>query len=63
MIPPRLFPPGILKLVEMQEGKPFKVLAELPTTNRNRARLQQMRNDLLMTNPKLDLRLSENNAF
>lgn len=62
MIPPRNFPPGTLKLIEMTGSEVTKVHAELPSTTRNRTRIQQMRNDLLMTNSRLDLQIRENNA-
>lgn len=62
MIPPRNFPPGTLKLVEYRDGKPFKTHAELPSSTRNRTRIQQMRNDLLMVDSKMDLQIRENNA-
>lgn len=62
MIPPRNFPPGVLKLVELEAGKIVRTHAELPTSSKNRMRIQQMRNDLLMTNSRLDLQIRENNA-
>lgn len=62
MIPPRNFPPGILKLVEYKNGEQFKVHAELSASTRNRLRIQQMRNDLLMVDSKMDLHIRENNA-
>lgn len=62
MIPPRNFPPGVLKLVEFEDGKPVRVHAELPSSTKNRSRIQLMRNDLLMTNSKLDLQIRENNS-
>lgn len=62
MIPPRSFPPGTLKLVEYKDGEQPKVHAELPTSTRNRMRIQQMRNDLLMVDSKMDLQIRENNA-
>jgi hypothetical protein len=62
MIPPRNFPPGILKLVEMDGNRVVKVYAELSSSNSNRQRIQNMRNDLLMIHPKLNLQIRENNA-
>lgn len=62
MIPPRNFPPGSLKLVEYRNGEPHKVHAEMTTSTRNRLRIQQMRNDLLMVDSKMDLQIRENNA-
>lgn len=63
MIPPRNFPEGNLKLVEMDGRTQVKVHAEFPSTSRYREKIQNMRNDLLMINPKLDLRIIENNAI
>jgi hypothetical protein len=62
MIPSRNFPPGVLKLVEIEGDKIVKTHAEWPSASRYRSKLQNMRNDLLMINPKLDLRIIENNA-
>jgi hypothetical protein len=62
MIPPRNFPPGVLKLVEIEGNQIVKIHAEWPSTSRYRSKLQNMRNDLLMINPKLDLQIIENNA-
>lgn len=62
MIPPRSFPPGILKLVEFEGNKQVRIVAEYPTTQKNRSKLQQMRNDMLMVDPKLNLQICENNA-
>ena len=62
MIPPRNFPPGLLKLVELNGKEIVKVHAEFPSTARYREKIQNMRNDLLMANPKLDLQIRENNA-
>jgi hypothetical protein len=62
MIPPRNFPPGILELVELEGKEIVKVHAELPSTSRYREKIQNMRNDLLMVNPKLDLQIRENSA-
>ena len=62
MIPPRNFPPGLLQLVELNGKEIVKVHVELPSTSRYREKIQNMRNDLLMVNPKLDLQIRENNA-
>lgn len=62
MIPPRNFPPGVLKLVEMEDRDIVKVHAEFPSTSRYREKIQNLRNDMLMVNPKLDLQIRENNA-
>ena len=62
MIPPRDFPPGVLKLIEFQGKEPVKIHAELSSSTQNRRRIQQMRNDMIMVNPKLDLQIRENNV-
>lgn len=62
MNPPRNFPAGNLKLVEMNGKELVKVHADLPSSTKNRNLIQNMRLDLLMINPKLDLQIRENNA-
>lgn len=62
MQPPRNFPEGNLKLVEMSGKDVISVHAELPTSSKNRTKIHNMRLDMLMLNPKLDLRVVENNA-
>jgi hypothetical protein len=62
MIPPRFTPPGILQLYEIVDGNKT-LLLELPTSSKNRDRINQMRNDLLMVDPTKNLVLSENNAL
>jgi hypothetical protein len=62
MIPPRNFPSGILKLVEYDGNNPVRTIAELSSSSKNRLKMQQMRNDLLMASPKLNLQIRENNA-
>ena len=62
MLAPRNFPPGILKLVEYDGNTAVKTIIELPSSTKNRLRIQQMRNDLLIANPKLNLQVRENNA-
>jgi hypothetical protein len=59
---PRGFPAGVLALYEVSEDKTRTLLQELPASSKNRARLQQTRNDLLMVSPKRNLILVENNA-
>jgi hypothetical protein len=62
MIPPRFAPPGILQLYEVVDG--VRVLVqELPTSSKNRDRINQMRNELLMLYPTNTYILSENNAL
>jgi hypothetical protein len=43
--------------------KTKRILQELPTSSKNRDRLNRVRNDLLMVNPTLELYVSENGAF
>jgi len=62
VIPPRFVPPGVLQLYEV-DGSEKTLIIELPTSPKNRDRINKMRNDLLMVSPTKDLRLSENNAF
>jgi hypothetical protein len=62
MIPPRFIPPGILQLYEVVDGE-RTLIQELPTSSKNRHRINQIRNDLLMVNPANTYILSENNAL
>ena len=62
MIPPRFVPPGILQLYEVVDGV-RELIQELPTSSRNRDRINQMRNELLMLYPTNIYILSENNAL
>lgn len=62
MIPPRFIPPGVLQLYEVV-GDDKILIQELPTSSRNRERINQMRNDMLMIDPTRNLQLSENNAI
>jgi hypothetical protein len=62
MIPPRFTPPGVLQLYEVVDGEKI-LLQELPTSSKNRLRLNQIRNDILMVDPTKNLVLSENNVF
>jgi hypothetical protein len=63
MIPPRNFPSGTLKLIEFDEDKVSKVHAELSSSMGDRRRIHQIRDDLLMSNPRLKLQIIENNAI
>ena len=63
MIPPRNFPAGTLKLVEFDGDKVSKIHAELNSSMGNRRRIHLMRDDLLMSNPRLNLQIVENNAI
>lgn len=62
MNPPRNFPPGVLKLVEYNDKKVVRVITEMQSSTGNRTKMQQIRNDMLMSNPKLDLQIRENNS-
>ena len=62
MIPPRIFPPGVLQLFEVV-GDEKTLLHELPTSSKNRERINQMRNDMLMVSPTRTLVVSENNSY
>ncbi len=62
MIPPRFVPPGILQLYEVN-GDEKTLVIELPTSSKNRDRINKMRNDILMVNPTKNLIVSENNAI
>ena len=62
MIPPRFIPPGILQLYEVV-GDEKTLVIELPTSSKNRDRINKMRNDILMVNPTKNLVVTENNAY
>jgi hypothetical protein len=62
MIPPRFVPPGILQLYEVVDNEKV-LIQELPTSSKNRDRINKMRNDILMVNPTKNLIVSENNAL
>jgi hypothetical protein len=62
VIPPRFVPPGILQLYEVVDNEKV-LIQELPTSSKNRDRINKMRNDILMVNPTKNLIVSENNAF
>jgi hypothetical protein len=63
MIPPRIFPPGVLQLFEISTTGEKVLLEELPTSSRNRERMQNIRHDLLLVHPTRNLIVTENNAF
>jgi hypothetical protein len=63
LIPSRNFPLGALKLVEFRDKSIVKVHVELSNSSSDRKRIQNLRNDLLMSNPRLDLQIIENNAL
>jgi len=62
MIPPRFVPPGVLQLYEVS-GNEKTLLQELPTSSKNRDRINRIRLDLLMIDPTRNLVVSENNSF
>ena len=62
VIPPRFVPEGILQLVEIQ-GDEKILLHQLPMSSKNRDRINQMRTDMLMINPKRNLAVGENNSI
>ena len=61
MNPPRSFPDGVLQLYKIEDGNKY-LLQELRTSSRNRERIQQMRNDMLLLDSTLKLEISENNS-
>ena len=62
MIPPRFIPPGVLQLYEV-EGDTKTLLQELPTSSKNRDKINKMRNDILMVHPTKTIVITENNAW
>lgn len=62
MIPPRFVPEGILQLIEI-DGDEKILLHELPMSSKNRDRINQMRTDMLMIDPTLNLAIGENNSI
>jgi hypothetical protein len=62
MIPPRFVPPGVLQLYEVI-GDEKTLIIELPTSSKNRDRINKMRLDMLMVSPTKNLVLSENNSY
>ena len=63
MIPPRSFPPGTLQLVEVLADGSKNLVQELPTSSKNRIRLNTIRNDFLIVDPTRNLTITENNAW
>jgi hypothetical protein len=55
-------PPGILQLYEVV-GDEKTLVIELPTSSKNRDRINKMRNDILMVSPTKNLVVTENNAW
>jgi P pilus assembly chaperone PapD len=62
MIPPRFMPAGILQLVRI-EGDEKILIQELSMSSKNRDRINKIRNDMLMTDPTLNLAVGENNSI
>jgi hypothetical protein len=58
----RAFPPGKLQLFEVIDEEKI-LLEELPTSSKNRERINAIREQLLMLNPRRNIILSENNAI
>ena len=63
MIPPRFTPPGILQLYQVDKDGAKELLQELPSSSKNRDRINRIRNDMLMVDSTLNLVVSENNAL
>lgn len=63
MIPPRFTPPGILQLYRVDKDGTKELLQELPSSSKNRDRINRIRNDMLMVDSTLNLVVSENNAL
>lgn len=63
MIPPRVIPPGTLQLYEVNADGERKLIQELPSSSKNRHKIHNIRNDMLMVNPTAQLIISENNAL
>jgi len=63
MIPPRFTPPGILQLYQVEKDGTKELLQELPSSSKNRDRINRIRNDMLMVDSTLNLIVSENNAL
>ena len=61
MNPPRSFPEGVLQLYRVEDDKKY-LIQELRTSSKNRERIQQMRNDMLILDSTLKLEVSENNC-
>jgi hypothetical protein len=57
-----MVPPGILQLYEV-DGDDKILLQELPTSLKNREKINRMRNDILMVHPAKTIVISENNAW
>jgi hypothetical protein len=62
MIPPRNFPEGNLKLVEISPKGEKLILQESGNSTVQRTRMQELRHDLLMSDPTRNLVIQENNA-
>lgn len=62
MIPPRFVPEGILQLIEIA-GDEKTLIHELPMSSKNRDRINQMRNEMLMIDPTRNLAVGENNSI
>ena len=63
VIPPRKFPEGTIKLLQINPDGTKTVLEERTATQKARMTLQQKINESLMLNPTLQFILVENNAI
>jgi hypothetical protein len=62
MIPPRFVPEGLLQLYQVDKDGAKELLQELPTSSKNRDRINRIRNDMLMVDSTLQLYVTENNS-
>ena len=60
---PRIFPPGVLQLLEILSNKERIVIEELPTSSKNRQRINDLKNQMLMLDSTKNLQINENHAF
>lgn len=62
MIPVRReFPKGVLQLIEIIDDEKV-LIQEMTTSLKNRERMNNLREELLILNPKRNIFISENNA-
>lgn len=62
MIPPRRFPEGVLRLIQVNIDGSQTLLEQFKTSSKNRDKINQIRNDLLMVDSTLKLVIAENNV-
>jgi hypothetical protein len=58
----REFPPGVLQLFEIIDDEKI-LIEELPTSAKNREKINLIREQHLMLDPKRNIVVSENNAI